>query len=341
MDTKALTEDYHKYREEYETFQHEIAEFISNIVKKHTAIDIDEIRQRPDNKIKLLSSILNNISKRNKYKKNRSLFDIKDIAGLRITCCCEDDYNQLGQIIEAELKSVYKNVDSESKGEEYDQENHKKPPYRAKHFTLSKTIDVDNNKRDIFCEIQLRTVMGNAWAILNRKYVYKVWEEGEPTELTIGASAIMEGCEKIWSVVKRHKLNKINPPDVTSNNQDLTIITETQKIIETITTPFAVPKQWLESQKKAASSGFEKEQIPGYMEIESIPMKNPPQIFSKNELKDFARKSQIHTFGWPIGVYLDREDASPIIDREGIHAEIPVLDFEQQYGKKEKVYDYW
>lgn len=57
---------------------------------------------------------------------------------------------------------------------------------------------------------------------------------------------------------------------------------------------------------------------------------------SQPELLTAARQAAIHTFGWPIGVVLDRDDARPRPTNDGIVAELKSGDFS---GRQK--YDYW
>jgi ppGpp synthetase/RelA/SpoT-type nucleotidyltranferase len=347
MDPNALKSDYHKFSDEYSKFQNELEIFKNQILLTHKdVIDVEEVRQRPGSRIKTFESLLNNYSRGDKYIKFGSLCDIKDIAGVRITCYCEDDYTQLEQILDGAFKTKYNNVSIEHKDGYGSPEKvgKSKKSYRAIHFNLSKTITKYAKKYEIYAEVQLRTVMGHAWAILDRKYVYGAFEEGEPTELTLGTSAIMEGCEKIWSVVKKHKQIKDSHQEPkTTEDVPLNLITQTQEAISKITNKQyqKLPINWLDQHKATAAVLFKKYEIPGFMEVTAIPSLKPFNSISKKNLLEYSRKSQIHTFGWPIGVYLDREDCTPAIDSEGIHAEVPIMGFEDEYGKKEKVCDYW
>jgi hypothetical protein len=99
--------------------------------------------------------------------------------------------------------------------------------------------------------------------------------------------------------------------------------------------------KWLNLHRAYAASAMERLKIAGYVDIEMKPLSMIKDQVSKRDLMDIARKSQIHTFGWPIGVYLDREEARPVIDVEGIHAEVSPKDFGQVYDNDDKVYDYW
>lgn len=54
--------------------------------------------------------------------------------------------------------------------------------------------------------------------------------------------------------------------------------------------------------------------------------------FRQDQLLDAMEKSQVHSFGWPIGVVMDREEYKPKAVRDGIRASILIRD---------ESYDYW
>lgn len=89
---------------------------------------------------------------------------------------------------------------------------------------------------------------------------------------------------------------------------------------------------WFVAQSKQANAGLEKLGLKGAMEVAFA--LSTPISRRQNELLDAVHKSEIHTFGWPIGVVLANVDEyrpKPRID--GIAAEIAIPD--------QQSYDYW
>ncbi|MBF0104552.1 MAG: hypothetical protein HQM16_04410 [Deltaproteobacteria bacterium] len=79
---------------------------------------------------------------------------------------------------------------------------------------------------------------------------------------------------------------------------------------------------------------MEKEMIEkGYMEFVSI-VQDSDLSFNPKELLEIAEKSQIHTFGWPIGVVLHTNEYMPRPYKEGIKC---IIKSETMGGS----YDYW
>jgi hypothetical protein len=90
--------------------------------------------------------------------------------------------------------------------------------------------------------------------------------------------------------------------------------------------------EWFARQNRSASEGHLKTKIKGYMDVWISPLRDEINI-SQGELLKAANNSQIHTFGWPIGVVLNNENDKPKVRSDGIWAE--VVDSE---GPS---YDYW
>jgi len=86
---------------------------------------------------------------------------------------------------------------------------------------------------------------------------------------------------------------------------------------------------WIEKHRNIATEGIKKHNLSGLMEIRFTIF--PPKLNkSQADLNEAARSSEIHTFGWPIGVYLGNTPQKPHPTSEGIVAEIFTAS-----------YDYW
>lgn len=91
-------------------------------------------------------------------------------------------------------------------------------------------------------------------------------------------------------------------------------------------------EKWISTHQEAAMAGLKKSGKSGFMEIRmTIP--DSKLSIPQTELLRVAEQAQIHTFGWPLGVVLSREEYRPRPTRDGIVAEVSTKD--------EKNYDYW
>jgi hypothetical protein len=94
---------------------------------------------------------------------------------------------------------------------------------------------------------------------------------------------------------------------------------------------------WFADNQKAAFAGLANLRFEGSMELRFA--LHSPVNKSQIELLNAARKSQIRTFGWPIGVVLDnREEYKPRPVAEGIRAEIAIS---KSALSGRSSYDYW
>ncbi|MCX6762131.1 MAG: RelA/SpoT domain-containing protein [Candidatus Moranbacteria bacterium] len=333
MNREQLILDYEKYKPFLKSFQLEVYDFLNELRNlKKDVVDIHEVEQRLQNDIKNISSILAHIDNdTEKYRKYKSILDIKDIAGVRITCHCSSDREKIYDLLEGELKQKYLDVIGDKK----------EGNYRAYHFNFSKVINFGDEEMKMRCEIQLRTVLGNAWAIQDTKYVYKNKNsEGEPRILSGAISNILNSCESLWDLVKekgRSGLADVEVPLILEANK---------KSLDTIKSRIIIShsnnKDWFSIHRKVAEAGLSNLGIKTSMEVKSY-LTNHFLSKGKNELKDAARTSQINTFGWPIGVFIDAvEEYKPKPDNTGIHAELSIKKQDIFETEKEQIsYDYW
>jgi hypothetical protein len=91
--------------------------------------------------------------------------------------------------------------------------------------------------------------------------------------------------------------------------------------------------EWLIRNREDARAGLAKSNFLGGKEM-CFALHPPKPIWGPQELNEAARRSEIKTFGWPLGVYLENRDAfRPRPRADGIVAEIAIED--------RSSYDYW
>jgi hypothetical protein len=91
---------------------------------------------------------------------------------------------------------------------------------------------------------------------------------------------------------------------------------------------------WFDKHRSNALKGMERNEFTGYVEVKFSLVNQKPKS-SQKELLVAARNSQIHTFGWPIGIVLDTLDYAPKPLSDGIKSEIETND------DLASSYDYW
>lgn len=100
--------------------------------------------------------------------------EMTDIAGVRVVYLYKNDFSKIEKIINSEFEVVRKVDKREEQGEE-------KFGYSAVHFLVrlgkkSSGARYDDLK-DYICEIQVRTVLQDAWAIIDHHLIYKQEED--------------------------------------------------------------------------------------------------------------------------------------------------------------------
>lgn len=95
-------------------------------------------------------------------------------------------------------------------------------------------------------------------------------------------------------------------------------------------------EEWLSKHQKAAINGLQSIQRSAFMEIR-MTLRDLKTDVLQSELLEQARQAQIKTFGWPIGIVLDRNELRPRPTTDGIVTEITIQDADR--GRQS--YDYW
>lgn len=95
-------------------------------------------------------------------------------------------------------------------------------------------------------------------------------------------------------------------------------------------------EEWLSKYREIAFSEFGKHNLPGYMEIR-MTLPNQRLNIPQSDLLDIARKAQIFTFGWPIGIVGREGTAIPKPKTDGIVSLVLSLDLVS--GKP--IFDFW
>ena len=89
--------------------------------------------------------------------------------------------------------------------------------------------------------------------------------------------------------------------------------------------PSAIDEDWVSRQREVARAAMLSHQMKGHMEIVAS-LRAPKPARSRQDLNEAAAQAPIHTFGWPIAVYMPNEDFRPRPRADGIAAEISTED---------------
>ncbi len=90
--------------------------------------------------------------------------------------------------------------------------------------------------------------------------------------------------------------------------------------------------EWIEQQRAVANAGLADLHRSGFMEVRAA--LEPPKVTkTQGELNEAAKAAEIRTFGWPIGVYLNKDEFRPRARADGIVAQVR--------PETKESYDYW
>ena len=94
-------------------------------------------------------------------------------------------------------------------------------------------------------------------------------------------------------------------------------------------------QRWIDAHRAIALAGLRKLERSGFMEIQFALVESSLNA-TQSLLQRQARPAQIETFGWPIGIFIDRDGYRPKPTNDGIVTEILIQDDDGRSS-----YDYW
>lgn len=130
--------------------------------------------------------------------------NIRDIAGIRITCSFISDVYKISRMLQSQkdIKLI----------EEKDYVKHPKPNgYRSLHLIIQIPVFMSDRVNHVYVEVQIRTIAMEFWASLEHKIYYKYDREipgelkEELTEAAFSALKLDEKMEKIHDQVNKIK----------------------------------------------------------------------------------------------------------------------------------------
>lgn len=109
-------------------------------------------------------------------------------------------------------------------------------------------------------------------------------------------------------------------------NRRLILIQETKSLL---------PKklwnnEWLNEKKNHIETEIKKLNLKGYMEITSTPTK-PILELNQKSILEIVKNSEIHTYGWSIGIIFHNDALKPIPKSDGVLSEIVIKDNPKSY----------
>lgn len=162
-------------------------------------------------RVKSPESILKK-AKRKKFQLSQEAIkeNIKDIAGIRITCSFESDVYKVSEMLKKQKDIVVTEYKDYIK-------NPKKNGYKSLHLIIKIPIFMSDRVEHTYAEVQIRTIAMDFWASLEHKIYYKFDEEipekltRELKEAALSAMELdkkMERIHKEVNVIKNTERNE-------------------------------------------------------------------------------------------------------------------------------------
>lgn len=195
---------------DYEQLCIEVAYILKKCIKSK-GIEVAAVT----NRAKTLKSFLEKIQ-RKQY--DAPFTEVEDFGGVRVVCLYASDLEKIESIIQAEFDVVGK----------VDTFRDKKPDqfgYGAIHYVVRLGSNSSGARYDglktLKCEIQVRTVLQDAWAIIDHHLVYKR-ESDVPQQLQRklnGLSAILENADGQFDIIRGEREEYIKELNKTTDSR--------------------------------------------------------------------------------------------------------------------------
>lgn len=139
--------------------------------------------------------------------------NIKDVVAARIICLDLDDVNEMVNIIK---ESPFFNVVQEK---DYIT-NPKKSGYRAHHLIVEVPVELSSGVIPVRCEIQVRTVLMDAWSSLEHEIIYKNENCSEQSKTMLrDYSYLLASMDDTMLKIRRYEIeNLLNMNNQTNEN---------------------------------------------------------------------------------------------------------------------------
>ncbi len=163
--------DRKEMEKEYESMYSRNEEILYNLQKRMIQnIKSMSIHSTVKARVKSFESYYSKLLKRlKKFRERDKAFLITDILGLRIVC----PYMEIMKNVETIINEVYEVIESEQKGIEH---SFKEFGYVSIHHLIKVPADILSQykiKKEMVCEVQVCTILQDAWAEVEHELIYK------------------------------------------------------------------------------------------------------------------------------------------------------------------------
>lgn len=187
-------------------------EYIMHKLIVEKGVEIAHITSRA----KTLNSFL---EKLNRKFYDKPLEEITDFAGVRVVCLYRSDIQRLEQVVNSEFEVI-------EKVDKLQHMSQNEFGYGAIHYVVKLGKNTRGARyddlKDLLCEIQIRTVLQDAWAIIDHHLVYKQ-ESDVPSVLMRklnGLSGLFETADDSFDNIRNERDKYLNDVNISTKNDD-------------------------------------------------------------------------------------------------------------------------
>lgn len=163
-DKRALEREYRAGRAKYESLLEELRR---DMARKFQDLDVDPSLKA---RVKTFSSYYTKLVSRAKsMEPGAERVEISDFLGIRVVCPFLEDLSEIEKL----LRGSYRVVEVERKGSEY---SVREFGYSSIHYLIQVPLEISRQAglaETPVCEVQLRTILQDAWAEVEHELIYK------------------------------------------------------------------------------------------------------------------------------------------------------------------------
>ncbi len=221
---KANKEAFNDYSYVYDLAADILNNYIEIVKSKYYMNDNNSSIQKPTTpRIKSIDSIDRKLAKKDlEFNLYNISENIKDIVLSRIICLDLDDVNEMVNIIKnTPIINIVQEKDYIT--------NPKKSGYRAHHLIVEVPVELSSGVIPVRCEIQVRTVLMDAWSSLEHEIIYKNENCSEQSKTMLrDYSYLLASMDDTMLKIKRYEVeNLLNLNN--HNNENVKVLSKSPK----------------------------------------------------------------------------------------------------------------
>jgi ppGpp synthetase/RelA/SpoT-type nucleotidyltranferase len=202
----------------YRRAMRDAEECINDIIKDFAAEGLFRVLHPVEARLKSLNSLKKNVYKES-VPLDQILKKIRDIAGIRVVVNNLSDVYRLVEKVKASSKLKYDKLSYEDKIA-----NPPKSGYRAVHFIVYVKVEYKGETYNIPCEIQVRTLLQDSWAVLSHTDIYKGPDDIPPViqKLSLRLADMLAVLDQVAQDIRDELSKEMEPSGTIEDEEPLT-----------------------------------------------------------------------------------------------------------------------